>query len=233
MNLLHDLKRIDLARTTLQPAFAAYLRSSEYTDYLQKLENDEVERARVNCILLENMGLDPRRGDNVKAFFHASEGEITFVVMFYYHTNFVGTFTLPEDSVEAKAVLAAIEANLKGPLFQAALRSERVRGKARQRFRRIDDRASRAAAQYRETEYASNPRPGAPGHKGEYAYRTRNDAISSEALAIRDTVFNNARDSLLRREEMIAKASMAKSLRDVPVIETFVAKYIWPEGSNP
>lgn len=186
------------------------LRSEQFEDQVQALNNDAAALARMTVALLQYLALDPNVGSRVEDFIpeahparRTNAGQVWVNLAFFQTANFIGAFTLESDSVELSLLVKAIQENLDSKMFKAAVLYRRLKSKFHPRVAAIRKRAQAAYQRALEASLArQNPQP----VKGWVRPAAGMVERASEAGAhARELVYAPAREHLDRRMESVRK----------------------------
>lgn len=121
----------------------SFVASESFTKRMLAADRDASTLAYLTIKALDGLALDPTVGVAEASFFSVSADVVSFHVRFHTITNFIGDFSLPCETPRAQELIQAIQMNLDGKMFKAAViyrrlyqRSSRLLGVAERRARR-------------------------------------------------------------------------------------------------
>ena len=174
----------------------AFVESQAFTDGLVTAEKYDVEKARMTIAMLKCVALDPLRGADRHAFITQGEGKLRCNLAFDRLANFVGLFEIDLAAPLAKALVDAVEQNLRGRMFKAAQASRRIE---RRSVAMLAKAARRGTAAYRASLDAAMP-------KGVLRWSpTPEDYFRANAEF--DRAYGNARENIERRLSALGRVA--------------------------
>ncbi|MDO8416528.1 MAG: hypothetical protein Q7S87_09985 [Agitococcus sp.] len=207
---------------------AEYFRSPEFCEKILTLENDPTEKLRLTLALLTHVALDPVIGATVDKHvnLYPKEGQIWVCLNFNRIVNFIGSFSIEPGTPDALALTEAIEQNLKGKLFKAAVMHRRMDKKVNKHCWRISKFCQAAYAKAM-AELNFRPSDNAAWRTSD-SYKLKYDIANVTALMERDALSTSLKSRMFARIRAVGNAASDKVVQGeyTDILTSFASRYL-------